>query len=576
MPENQNSARKRALDSDVVTLHELLEAMERTVVEQSTRLEKALQIARRDSRAKSDFLSTMSHEIRTPMNAVLGMADLLAESDLGPEQRHYLDIMVSNGQTLMDLINSILDLSRIESGHLQLEQMPFDLRELVDRTLSTFAVQAHSKGLELVARIVPGTPTVLLGDPMRLRQVIVNLVANAVKFTEQGGIIVEVEALRRSSTVAEVRFSVGDTGIGIAKEHLQSIFSKFTQADSSTSRKYGGSGLGLAIAKRLIDLMHGKIAVASEIGTGTKFAVTVPLSLPSAPMPSNQPALPDLYKRRVLVVDDHRINRQMVRESLTAARAEVSEAGTAAEALVSIRYALAMNKPYHIILLCMRMAEGGLELVKRICQEQLPIAALIPMLYSDDIRRQLAQLKEHGLETYLVKPITHRELFRVIGRKLVAFNGVSPEHHLKKPPEPLVPIGDRPVKILVAEDSTDNRFLLEAYLRKEPCALTFVQDGSQAVEMATANDYDVIFMDIQMPNQDGLTATRMIRKWESEHGRKTVPIFALTASAMEEDVARSLHAGCNAHISKPVKKRVILETIRSAIAKRPTPHAILY
>jgi signal transduction histidine kinase/CheY-like chemotaxis protein len=577
MPENQNPAPKRALDSDVATFHELLAEMESTVVEQSTRLEKALQMAHRASRAKSEFLSTMSHEIRTPMNAVLGMAVLLAETELKPEQRHYLDIMMSNGNTLLMLINSVLDLARIESGLLQLEHAQFDLMDLIDRTITTFAVQAHSKGLELVARITPGTPTLLLGDELRLQQVIVNLVGNAIKFTEQGGVVVEVESLRRSSKLADVRINVADTGIGIAKENLSAIFSNFTQADSSLRRKYGGSGLGLAISKRLTDLMQGKIAVASEVGIGTKFAVTVPFELLSNAAATIANSLPDLAMQRVLVVEDHLINRQMVRETLTGCSAEVVEAGTAGEALSSIRYAIAMNKPFHFVFLCMRMEQGGIELVKRIRQEQLPIGTLIPMLYSDDIRVPVVQLKAHGIVDYLVKPITHRELFRVIGRRLAADRGVSPEHQLQKMEAASIPSkSGRPVRILVAEDSTDNRFLLEAYLRKEPCALTFVQDGIQAFQQAISNDYDLIFMDVQMPNQDGLATTRMIRKWESEHGRNAVPIFALTASALHEDVARSLQAGCNAHISKPVNKRVILETIRNAIAQRPSPQAILH
>ncbi|HVN28526.1 MAG TPA: response regulator [Candidatus Binataceae bacterium] len=576
MVENQSPLLRRTLESNVTTLSELLEVMENTVVEQSTRLEKALQIARRDAHAKSEFLSTMSHEIRTPMNAVLGMADLLAETELGPEQRHYLDIMVSNGNTLMDLINSILDLQRIESGRLQLEHTQFDLAELVDRTVSTFAVQAHARSLELVARIVPGTPGLLLGDPLRLRQVLVNLVSNAVKFTERGGVIVEVDALRHSLNATDLRFSVADTGIGIAAKDLPTIFSNFTQADSSITRKYGGSGLGLAIARRLTDLMHGKIAVSSEIGVGTKFVLTAPFGIASA---SSAPALilPDLSQHRVLVVDDHRINRQMVRETLTGCGAEVAEACTADEALWTIRYGAAMNKPHDIVLLCMRMADGGAELIRRIRQEQLPLSPVVPMLYSDDIRREVARLKEIGLENYLVKPITHRELYRVIGRKLAANHGISIEDHLQKGcAEPVLPVVGRPVKILVAEDSTDNRFLLEAYLRKESCALTFASDGMQAVEKAISEEFDLIFMDIQMPNQDGLSATRMIRKWESEHGRNAVPIFALTASAMEDDVARSLHAGCNAHISKPVKKRIILETIRDALGHRPSASQILH
>ncbi len=575
MLKNQTGGGKRRRESDVATLYDLLEAMEQTVIEQSMRLEKMLELANRASRAKSDFVSTMSHEIRTPMNAVLGMADLLAETELVPEQRRYLDIMVSNGNSLTHLINSILDLARIESGRLELEHAQFDLTDLIDRTATTFAVQAHSKGLELVARITPGTPNYLVGDSLRLRQIIVNLLANAIKFTQQGGVAIEVEAKRRDAALTDVRFTVADTGVGIAKEHLDSIFSDVTLADSSTSPKFGGAGLGLAIAKRLTDLMQGRITVASEVGKGAKFCVTAPFGIPAPALLLVAPELPDLFGHRVLVVDDHRVNRQMVRETLTQCRAEVTEAGTAAEALWSIRYAVAMNKPYKIILFCMRMVDGGAELVKQIRQQQFSTDPLVPMLYSDDIHYQVTQLKEHGLESYLVKPISHRELFRVIGYKLAAGNGVSPQHHLQKPMAPISPAYDRPLRILVAEDSTDNRFVIESYLRKEPCSVTFVQDGAQAVDATMANDYDLIFMDIQMPNQDGLAATRTIRRRECECGRKPVPIIALSASALEEDVAKSLEAGCNSHISKPVKKRVILEAVRDVAMHRATPPAIL-
>ncbi len=576
MSENQTVAQYRELKSSVATLHELLEAMERTVIEQSVRLEDALAMAQGASRAKSEFLSTMSHEIRTPMNAVLGMADLLAETELVPEQLHYLDIMVANGNTLMDLINSILDLARIESGRLQLDHVQFDLIDLIERTISTFAVQAHRKGVELIARVAPGVPDHLVGDPLRLRQIIVNLVANAIKFTAGGEVVLEVEAIARTSAVSDVRFTVSDTGIGIASEQLDSLYASFTQGDSSVSRKYGGSGLGLAIVKRLVDLMRGQISVASEVGKGTRFSLSVPFGLPCSVLSPTPLAMPDLSGHRVLVVDDHRLNRVLAREIMAHCRAEITEAATIDEALIAIRNAVIIGKPYKLVLLDMRMSDGsGLDLVKRVRREQLPNASFIPMLYADDIRQQVAQFEEHRLDVYLVKPITRRGLFRAIGRKMARFEGVSPDERMKTlAAEPDFPLGGRRMRILVAEDSTDNRFVIEAYLRKEPCTLTFVQDGEQAVGMATSNDYDLIFMDIHMPNKDGLAATRTIRKWESEHGRKPVPIIALTASALREDVERSLLAGCNSHISKPVKKRVILEAIRDA-APRPPAHSLI-
>src|SRR5271166_936951 len=381
--ENLTFGHLRQLESRVSALQQLLEAMEHTVIEQSTRLEKAVIVAQRASRAKTEFLATMSHEIRTPMNAVLGMADLLAESELTPEQRHYLDIMVSNGDNLTDLINSILDLVRIETGRLQLEDTEFELAALIDRAMSTFAVQAHSKGLELVARIAPETPTHLIGDRLRLRQIIINFIANAIKFTEQGGVIVEVGVARRAAALAEVRFTVADTGAGIAKEQLESIFSKFAGTESPTSRKFGSAGRGLSIVKRLTDLMRGKVTVASEVGKGSKFSLNAPFGLPSEPAVPASFEKPNLFGHRILVVDNHRINRQMVREALTECRAEVAEARTADEALGSIRYAVAINKPFQIVLLCARMTGGGTALLKRMRQEQLPLRQTIPMLYAD-------------------------------------------------------------------------------------------------------------------------------------------------------------------------------------------------
>ena len=496
------------------------------------------------------------------MNAVMGMADLLAETELAPEQRQYLDIMVANGATMVDLVNSILDLARIESGRLQLEHAQFDLTDLIDRTMSTFAVRAHRKGLDLVARIAPGVPEYLVGDPLRLRQIVVNLVANAIKFTEKGGVVLEVEANARSSALIEVSFSVTDTGIGIAEDQLDSIYTSFAHGNTPVSRKFGGSGIGLSIAKRLVDLMHGQISAESELRKGSRFCFKAPFGLPCSALAPVPPAMLDLFGHRVLVVDHHPVNRLMVRETMAYCRAEVSEASTGAEALVAIRSAVVMDRPYKIVLLDMRMPDmDGLDLVRRIRREQLPTTALIPMLYADDIGQRIGQLREHQLDAYLVKAITRRGLFRAIGRKLALDNRVSPHDRLEKLAGEST-VGKRKMRILVAEDSTDNRFLIEAYLRTEPCIITFVLDGEQAVAKATSNEYDLILMDIQMPKKDGLAATREIRKWETDNSRKQVPIIALTASAFDEDIEQSLKAGCTAHINKPVKKRVILKAIR--------------
>ncbi len=556
-----------------------LVSMSRDITERK-KMECDLIAAREDalaaSRAKSEFLSSMSHEIRTPMNAVLGMADLLTDTKLTAEQRRYIDVMVANGNSLLELINSILDLARIESGRLQIEQTEFDLTDLIDKTISTFGVQAHSKGLELIARIAPGVQTHLIGDPLRLRQILMNFLGNAIKFTEQGEVVLEVNRPIDSNEPAELRFTVSDTGIGIAPAKLKEIFSKFTQADSSTTRRYGGTGLGLAIAERLVKLMGGTIAVESELHKGSKFSFTTRFGLATRVISPTAHVILNLDHYRVLVVNDNHINRLIAREMISNCGAEVSEASSGEEALVAIRQASEQGKPYRIVLLDMRMpGMNGLEVAQRIREEQLPTEPLILMLSSDDLKPQLSRLKELGLDAYLVKPITRRELFDAIGRVLHDANRNSLDavpSRAAEQPAPAERGKEKPkAKILVADDSADNRLLIGAYLRREPCELDFAENGAFAFDKFKSNQYDMVFMDVQMPEIDGLAATRLIREWETANHRTPTPIVALTASALEEDVRRTLAAGCDLHLSKPIKKSVLLRTIQSVIELASKP-----
>ncbi len=553
---------------------ECLISMSRDIT-QRKQMECDLITAREDalaaSRAKSEFLSSMSHEIRTPMNAVLGMADLLMDTKLNAEQRRYLDVMVANGNSLLELINSILDLARIESGRMQIEHTEFDLADLIDKTISTFGVQAHSKGLELIARIAPGVQTHLIGDPMRLRQILINFLGNAIKFTEKGEVVLEVTRPEESTEPAELRFGVSDTGIGIPPNKLKDIFSSFTQADSSTTRRYGGTGLGLAIAQRLVNLMEGKITVESEIGRGSRFSFVAHFGLATRVISPTAHVVLNLDHYRVLVVDDNQINRLIAREMISNCGAEVSEAECGTDALMAIRQASDQGKPYGIILLDMRMPDmNGLEVAQRIREERLPTEPLILMLSSDDLKPQLSRLKELHLDAYLVKPITRRELFDAIGRVIRNANVNSadalPDRNGKNPgPSVEAPLDGHLPRILVADDSADNRLLIGAYLRREPYQLEFAEDGKLAFEKFKSNHYDLIFMDVQMPEIDGLAATRLIRQWEKDNHRTPTPIVALTASALEEDVQRTHAAGCDRHLSKPVKKSILLDTIRNVI-----------
>ncbi len=543
----------------LVTLHliglQIGQLVERLAAERKAVL--AQKAAERSAQVKADFLATMSHEIRTPMNGVIGMTGLLLDTELTSDQREIAETIRGSGEALLTIVNDILDFSKIEAGKVTLERIDFDLRTMLEETIELMAESAQAKGLDLVGIMGAAIPSGIHGDPGRLRQVLTNLLSNAIKFTERGEVTVQVSLLEAVTAEVMLRFDVVDTGIGISPEHLDKLFHSFSQADGSTTRKYGGTGLGLAISKRLTALMGGEIGVETHVGRGSRFWFTARLQQQAQPTPTLMD-MADLRNVRLCVLDQHRGNRTLLGHYAQAWGMICTETDTPSQALSVLREAAQLAQPFDVIIFDSQVpGMDGLTLAKVIKSDPLIASVKVIMFTSLAKRGDAKVAQDLGFSGYLVKPVRHAQLYAclklVMGHARDASSGVSParlitRHHVTEAEARI--IGGR---ILVVEDNTVNQIVAVRLLQNLGYKCDVAANGVEAIQALLSLPYDVVLMDCQMPELDGFQATRRIRELEKTGELQThIPIIGLTANAMQEDRERCAKAGMDDYVTKPV------------------------